>query len=108
MGGLSGSDEDENVQIDDIPLLDGAEGEEEQEKRKKEMEELAKLKTLFKGTKVFLNREVPREPLVFMVRAFGGQVSWDSTLANGATFDEDDKTVTHQVSHFEDEIEECC
>ena len=108
MGGLSGSDEDENVQIDDIPLLDGAEGEEEQEKRKKEMEELAKLKTLFKGTKVFLNREVPREPLVFMVRAFGGQVSWDSTLANGASFDEDDKTVTHQVSHFEDEIEECC
>ena len=108
MGGLSGSDEDENVQIDDIPLLDGAEGEEEQEKRKKEMEELAKLKTLFKGTKVFLNREVPREPLVFMVRAFGGQVSWDSTLANGATFDEDDKTVTHQVSHFEDLIEECC
>jgi len=93
----SGSDEDENVQIDDIPLLDGAEGEEEQEKRKKEMEELAKLKTLFKGTKVFLNREVPREPLVFMVRAFGGQVSWDSTLANGATFDEDDKTVTHQI-----------
>jgi len=58
---------------------------------------LAKLKTLFKGTKVFLNREVPREPLVFMVRAFGGQVSWDSTLANGATFDEDDKTVTHQI-----------
>merc|ERR1719204_2785923 len=32
-----------------------------------------------------------------MVSAFGGQVSWDSTLANGATFDEDDKTVTHQI-----------
>merc|ERR1719481_1111291 len=61
------------------------------------MEQAAALKTLFKGAKVFLNREVPREPLVFMIRAFGGQVSWDASLAAGATFAEDDKGVTHQV-----------
>jgi len=91
----SGTDDDD-VQIDDIPM-DANASEGDQEKRRKEMEELAKLKTLFKGSKVFLNREVPREPLVFMIRAFGGQVSWEASLANGATFNEDDKSVTVQI-----------
>ena len=90
---VASSGDDEDVKIDDIPM----DGMEDQEARRKEMEEAAALKTLFKGAKVFLNREVPREPLVFMIRAFGGQVSWDASLAGGATFSEDDKGVTHQV-----------
>ena len=38
-----------------------------------------------------------REVLVFMIRGFGGEVSWHSTLAVGATFTEDDSSVTHQI-----------
>ena len=67
------------------------------EEAKKEIESIKKLQNLFKNTKIFLNREVPRESLVFMIRAFGGQVSWDSNVAPGATFDEDDVKITHQI-----------
>lgn len=52
---------------------------------------------MFKGIKVFINREVPREPLVFILRCFGGEVSWDKLLFVGATFDENDETITHQI-----------
>lgn len=89
-----GGQEEEEVEIDDIP---DATGNADQEQRKREMEEAIALKTLFKGTKIFLNREVPREPLVFMIRAFGGQVSWESTSAVGATYDESDSSITHQI-----------
>ena len=45
----------------------------------------------------FLGREVPRESLVFLIRAVGGEASWDESCAPGATFKEDDAQVTHQV-----------
>ena len=64
---------------------------------KEEMDKIKKLKTLFKGLKVFLNREVPREPLVFLLRCFGAEVSWDKLLFVGSTFDENDETITHQI-----------
>ena len=67
------------------------------EDAKKEIEKLKKLQNLFKNAKIFLNREIPRESLVFMIRAFGGQVSWDSNVAPGATFGEDDVKITHQI-----------
>jgi len=54
--------------------------------------------TLFAGLRFFLGREVPREPLVFMIRALGGEVSWDATVAPGATYGSTDARVTHQVS----------
>lgn len=62
-----------------------------------EAEKIQQLKTLFKGKKIFINREVPREPLVFIIRCFGGEVSWDKLLFVGATFDEKDETITHQI-----------
>ncbi|XP_029033723.1 pescadillo homolog [Osmia bicornis bicornis] len=67
------------------------------EEARLEAEKVKKLKTLFKGLKVFLNREVPREPLVFVLRCFGAEVSWDKLLFVGATFDESDETITHQI-----------
>lgn len=36
--------------------------------RKKEQEALEKHKKLFEGLRFFLNREVPREPLAFVIR----------------------------------------
>lgn len=64
---------------------------------KKEVERVKRLKCLFNGLKVFLNREVPRESLTLCIRAFGGQVSWDSSSFPGATFCESDESITHQV-----------
>ncbi|KAK1134089.1 hypothetical protein K0M31_011871 [Melipona bicolor] len=67
------------------------------EEAKIEANKIKKLKTLFKGLKVFLNREVPREPLVFILRCFGAEVSWDKLLFVGASFDENDETITHHI-----------
>lgn len=85
---------DEDIDID---LLEG-DGESEQIKHmKQKAAEVRKLRNLFKGLKIFINREVPREPLVFLIRCLGGKTSWDKTLFAGATFDENDETITHQI-----------
>ncbi|OTF74704.1 pescadillo-like protein, partial [Euroglyphus maynei] len=42
--------------------------------------QLQKLQNLFAGLKFFINREVPREALCFVIRSFSGQVSWDKNL----------------------------
>jgi len=91
----SGSDApEEEVELDSFPTTDDPEKIEE---AKIEAEKLEKLKTLFGGLKVFLNREVPREPLTFVLRCAGAEVSWDKQLFVGATFTEDDETITHQI-----------
>uniref|UniRef100_A0A8B9SYJ7 Pescadillo homolog n=1 Tax=Anas platyrhynchos TaxID=8839 RepID=A0A8B9SYJ7_ANAPL len=65
--------------------------------RRKEQEALEKHKKLFEGLRFFLNREVPREPLAFIIRCFGGQVSWDKSMCIGATYDVSDPSITHQI-----------
>uniref|UniRef100_A0A6B2EG74 Pescadillo homolog n=1 Tax=Phlebotomus kandelakii TaxID=1109342 RepID=A0A6B2EG74_9DIPT len=65
--------------------------------RAEALEEKA-LKSLFHGLKFFISREVPREPLVFIIRCFGGTVSWDKLLFPGATFDETDESISHQIA----------
>lgn len=50
--------------------------------------------SLFRGLVFFLGREVPREPLMLVVRAFGGKVAWEG---EGSPYDEADETITHQV-----------
>ncbi|XP_075969785.1 pescadillo homolog [Anticarsia gemmatalis] len=67
------------------------------EEAKQEAEKVKKLKTMFKGLKFFINREVPREPLVFIIRCFGGEVSWDKDHFVGATFDETDESIAYQI-----------
>ncbi len=39
-------------------------------------------------------QQVPRESLLFVIRAFGGTASWEG---EGAPFDESDESITHQV-----------
>jgi len=56
-----------------------------------------KLQNLFEGLVFFINREVPREALVFAIRSFGGQVSWDKTSFIGAPFDAKDTRITHHI-----------
>uniref|UniRef100_A0A1A9V9M0 Pescadillo homolog n=1 Tax=Glossina austeni TaxID=7395 RepID=A0A1A9V9M0_GLOAU len=89
--------EDEDDNVVDLELLEQDGDSRRILKMKKEAQEIARLKTLFKGLKFFINREVPREPLVILLRSFGARVSWDSTVFSGATFDESDETITHQI-----------
>jgi len=91
---ISNQAEEEEVEIDQFPTDASTE---ELEEAKNEQAKVKTLKTLFKGLKFFLNREVPREPLVFLIRCFGGEVSWDKLLFVGSTFEETDETITHQI-----------
>ena len=86
--------EPDAVELDKIEVEEGGEA---MEAARAEAEARERQGKLFNGLRFFLGREVPREPLVFMVRAVGGEVSWDATVAPGATFASTDPTITHQV-----------
>ncbi|XP_036382618.1 pescadillo [Megalops cyprinoides] len=87
--------EEEEAELDQFP----AEGEDAEalEAREKQQKEQEAQKRLFEGLKFFLNREVPREPMAFVLRCFGAQVSWDQSLCIGGTYDVTDQTITHQI-----------
>jgi len=87
--------EPDAVELDKIEVEEGGEA---MEAARAEAEARERQGKLFNGLRFFLGREVPREPLVFMLRAVGGEVSWDATVAPGATFASTDSTVTHQIS----------
>nr|SVE75097.1 EOG090X05E6 [Daphnia dolichocephala] len=93
---------EEELQIDEFPSVHGffiqqAEGDEKFDEAKREAEAIERLKTLFKGLKFFINREVPRESVVFVIRSCDGEASWDSSTFPGATYDETDESITHQI-----------
>ncbi|KAK4144800.1 Pescadillo N-terminus-domain-containing protein [Dichotomopilus funicola] len=54
---------------------------------------------LFSKFTFFLSRETPRQPLEFILRAFGcKRIGWDSVLGEGSfTTDESDPSITHQI-----------
>jgi len=87
-------EDDENMDnMDSIAVAD----EEKMKEAVHEREMKEKQSNLFKGLKFYLGREIPREPLVFMIRAVGGEVSWDSSVGVGASFPVADPSITHQV-----------
>lgn len=55
--------------------------------------------SLFSKCTFFLGRETPRQPLEFILRAFGcKRIGWDAVLGEGAfTTDELDPSITHQI-----------
>ncbi|KAL8846960.1 MAG: hypothetical protein Q9221_007973 [Calogaya cf. arnoldii] len=55
--------------------------------------------SLFTPYSFFLSRETPRQPLEFILRAFGcKRIGWDEVLGDGAfTHDEFDPSISHQV-----------
>ncbi|KAI1827510.1 Pescadillo N-terminus-domain-containing protein [Xylaria intraflava] len=55
--------------------------------------------SLFANCTFYLSRETPRQPLEFILRAFGcKRVGWDSVLGEGAyTTNELDPSITHQI-----------
>ncbi|KAK0630193.1 Pescadillo N-terminus-domain-containing protein [Bombardia bombarda] len=54
---------------------------------------------LFSNCTIYLSRETPRQPLEFILRAFGcKRIGWDSVLGEGSfTTDETDPSITHQI-----------
>ncbi|KAL9061094.1 MAG: hypothetical protein Q9162_000239 [Coniocarpon cinnabarinum] len=62
-------------------------------------EQSQKAGSLFKPFVFYLSRETPRQPLEFLLKAFGcARIGWDATLGAGAfTHDESDERITHQV-----------
>ncbi|OTB05707.1 hypothetical protein M426DRAFT_10458 [Hypoxylon sp. CI-4A] len=54
---------------------------------------------LFANCTFYLSRETPRQPLEFILRAFGcKRIGWDSVLGEGAyTTNERDPSITHQI-----------
>lgn len=85
---------EEELSIDHFPTDDDPQ---KLEEAKKEADKVKNLKTMFNGLKFFINREVPREAMVFLIKSFGGEVSWDKLLFVGATYDENDETITHHI-----------
>ncbi|KAI1774557.1 Pescadillo N-terminus-domain-containing protein [Hypoxylon cercidicola] len=55
--------------------------------------------SLFENCTFYLSRETPRQPLEFILRAFGcKRIGWDATLGEGAyTTNERDPSITHQI-----------
>lgn len=55
--------------------------------------------TLFAPFTFYLSRETPRQPLEFLLKAFGcKRVGWDGVLGDGAfTANESDPAITHQI-----------
>uniref|UniRef100_A0A3P8U561 Pescadillo homolog n=2 Tax=Amphiprion percula TaxID=161767 RepID=A0A3P8U561_AMPPE len=91
---VSSADE-EDAELDQFPV----EGEdmEKMEAREKEQKQQEAQRKMFQGLKFFLNREVPRESLAFVIRCFGGEVSWDKSICIGSTYDVTDETITHHI-----------
>ena len=55
--------------------------------------------SLFAPFTFFLSRETPRQPLEFLLRAFGcKRLGWDAVLGDGAfTYNQRDPSITHQI-----------
>uniref|UniRef100_A0A0G4I3P0 Pescadillo homolog n=1 Tax=Chromera velia CCMP2878 TaxID=1169474 RepID=A0A0G4I3P0_9ALVE len=67
----------------------------EEAKIMKEQEERAKRQGgLFSSLKVFINREIPKGPVAFVLQAGGASVGW---AAPGSPFDAKDPDITHQI-----------
>lgn len=59
------------------------------------LREAEALRTLFEGCFFFLGREVPKEPLAFVIRSAGGSVSWDGCPEQA--YNEQSVVVTHVI-----------
>ena len=87
-----------NVEVDESEADEFPDGESSaMEREKMEQEEAKRLENLFNELKFFLQREVDREQLTFVIRSCGGEVSWDRNLGAGSTYQESDDRITHQI-----------
>lgn len=84
-----------NRELEPEVVLDAIDVSEEQGDFAQKIKQGQILRTLFSKHKFFLNREVPKEPLTFVIRSCGGTVSWADCPAN--LYDESSTQITHQI-----------
>jgi len=90
-------DRPDEAECDEFPAEPGTKEAELQEEVKVHEEKTIALKSLFKNMKFYVSREVPRDASVFIIRCFGGEVSWDQSVGIGSTYAESDEIITHQI-----------
>lgn len=81
--------------VDSDVIIDSFDDQETGEKFAEKMREAEALRNLFKKCYFFLNREVSKEPLTFVIRNCGGYVSWDGCPQQ--PFSEDSPLITHVI-----------
>ncbi|KAI0230289.1 mRNA-binding ribosome synthesis protein nop7 [Massospora cicadina] len=59
---------------------------------------LTSFQSLFAQQHFFLSREVPKNSLEFVIRAFGGKVGWDATVAAGSPYDITSPVITYIIT----------
>lgn len=82
---------------DEFHLDDGSEEAKQQAAQRTERKQNEDFKQMFKECKFFLSREVNRDVMTFLIRSFGGEVSWEKTQGLGATYEATDECITHHV-----------
>ena len=92
----------DEMELDSIPVLEGpAENPDEVVPSLStwivNQQEISSFQSLFSKTKFYLNREVSRYSLEFVIRSFGGQVGWDETAGAGSPYSMQDASITHHI-----------
>jgi len=82
---------------EEFSLDDGSEEAKQQAQLRAERKQIDDFKQMFKDCKFFLSREVNRDVITFLIRSFGGEVSWEKTQGFGATYSATDECITHHV-----------
>lgn len=95
--------EKENAEVATSALADFGDQSEAVEMQQK-LAESSRMKTTFRGLKVFVNREVPLRPLYFVLLCGGvAEVGWErganagETAGQGSAFPVDGEAITHQI-----------
>ncbi|KAI8343649.1 Pescadillo N-terminus-domain-containing protein [Chlamydoabsidia padenii] len=99
-----GEDDDETTALDEFKSTDPAANTGDEQGATVTLQQIQdasnqvqSLQQLFKNHTFFLSRETPRYALEFMIRACGGQVSWDASVGGVPPFPESDERITIQV-----------
>ncbi|TPX39439.1 hypothetical protein SeLEV6574_g07209 [Synchytrium endobioticum] len=76
------------LESDELPQLDAL---------NRKVVEDNQLTQLFATAVFYINREVPRSLMEFVIKCFGGSVGWDKTAGAGSPFDIDNAKITHHI-----------
>jgi len=97
-------DEKENEGMAAEVAADFGETSKEAKEMQLQLAQTNRMKTVFKGLRVFINREVPLRPIYFMLLCGGAtEVGWErgatagGSSGSGSAFSVGNKTITHQI-----------
>merc|ERR1719261_1631256 len=90
---------DESADVAADVAKDFGEASEEARQMKEQVMAATRMKTVFRGLRVFVNREVPLRPIYFVLLCGGAtEVGWErGGPSGGSPFQADAESITHQV-----------